>query len=108
VRRVFAFVRRGDAFGIVLAACLFLPGIAAADMFKPRAVDFGAKYKAFTNVLGPTRRLVYCSYTGTLHQYESRNGKLIETRTRDLWSPVSSSWRSISMATVRTSSSATR
>jgi WD40 repeat protein len=38
--------------------------------------------------MGPTRRLLYSYYTGTLHLLESRDGKLVEVRTRDLWSSV--------------------
>jgi len=59
-----------------------------ADLLQPRAPDFAAKYEAFTLVLGPTRRLVYGTYRGTLHLLETRDGKLIESATRDLWSPV--------------------
>lgn len=59
-----------------------------ADLLQPRAPDFAAKYEAFTLVLGPTRRLVYGTYRGTLHLLETRDGKLVESVTRDLWSPV--------------------
>jgi len=79
-------LQRCTAFVVGLVALLATE--ARAEILKPRLTDFAAKYKAFTLVLGPTRRIVYCSNTGTLHQYETRNGKLVETRTRDLWSPV--------------------
>lgn len=62
---------------------------ARADLMHPRAPDFAAKYDAFTLVLGPTRRLVYGTYRGTLHLLETRDGKLVESATRELWSPVS-------------------
>ena len=59
-----------------------------ADLLHPRATDFAAKYNGFTMIMGPTRRLVYAFATGTLHLMESRDGKLVEIRTRDLWSYV--------------------
>jgi hypothetical protein len=65
-----------------------LAGAAGADMLQPRATDLAAKYEPFTLILGPTRRIVYGSYRGTLHLLESRGGQLVERQTRDLWSPV--------------------
>jgi hypothetical protein len=59
-----------------------------ADLLHPRGPDFAARYQAFTMVMGPTRRLLYAYVTGTLHLLESRDSKLVEVRTRDLWSPV--------------------
>lgn len=74
-----------------LAVAFGLVGLAAgawADILVPRAADLTAKYQPFTLVFGRPRRLVYGSYRGTLHLMESRNGTLVEQRTRDLWSPV--------------------
>jgi hypothetical protein len=62
--------------------------MARADILRPRATDLAAKYEGATIVQGPTRRLVYVYYTGTMHLLESRDGKLVEVRTRDLWSAV--------------------
>jgi hypothetical protein len=45
-------------------------------------------YRGATMVMGPTRRFCYAFWTGTLHLLESRDGKLVEVRTRDLWSSV--------------------
>ncbi len=73
---------------LVLSLLVGLADVAAADILNPRATDFAAKYDDFTLVLGPTRRLVYVYYTGTMHLLESRDGKLVEVRTRDLWSAV--------------------
>jgi hypothetical protein len=69
-------------------AAVFGAAPAGADLLQPRAPDLAAKYEAFTLVLGPTRRLVYGTYRGTLHLLETRDGKLVESATRDLWSPV--------------------
>jgi hypothetical protein len=75
-------------FVLPLVLLLGFAAGARADLLKPRATDFAAKYEGFTLVLGPTRRLVYVYYTGTMHLLESRDGKLVEVRTRDLWSAV--------------------
>jgi len=67
---------------------LMLGAVPAVAELHPRAPDFAAKYEAFTMILGPTRRIVYGTYRGTLHLMETRDGKLVEVVTRDLWSPV--------------------
>jgi len=58
------------------------------DFLTPRAADFASKYPPLTMVNGPQRRLLFGSYRGTLQLFESRNGKLVEVKTRELWSPV--------------------
>lgn len=76
---------------IVIAAVLLLlvtGDLARADLLQLRATDLAAKYEGCTLILGPTRRLVYAYHTGTLHLMESREGKLVEVRARDLWSIV--------------------
>jgi hypothetical protein len=75
---------------IALALVLLTLGADAprADLLHPRATDLAAKYWGATIVMGPTRRMVYAYWTGTLHLLESRDGGLVEVRTRDLWSPV--------------------
>ena len=74
----------------LIALCLVLlatPQVLAYNLI-PRATDFSAKYQAFTLVHGPQRRLVYATYTGTLHMLESRNNTLRTTMKRELWSPM--------------------
>ncbi len=73
-----------------LALCMLgVAGAADAAILHPRATDFAAKYKPFTLVLGPVRRLAYATHNGTLMLVESRDGKLAEIQKRYiLESPV--------------------
>jgi hypothetical protein len=72
----------------MLALLLGCADLAGADVLQPRATDLAAKYQGATVVLGPVRRFVYVYYTGTMHLLESRDSKLVEVRTRDMWSAV--------------------
>lgn len=74
----------------LLGVCLLLLAAPNAVAFNlvPRATDFAAKYQAFTLVHGPQRRMVYATYTGTLHMLESHNNQLRTTMKRELWSPL--------------------
>ena len=74
---------------IVLSLLLLMaaPTVLAYNLI-PRATDFAAKYQAFTLIHGPTRRMVYATYTGTLHLMESYNNQLRTTKKRELWSPM--------------------
>jgi hypothetical protein len=78
-------VKRASWWAIV---ALLLADTAAADLLRVRPQDLAAKHQSATLVLGPTRRLLYAYYTGTLHLLETQNGKLVEVKTRDLWSAV--------------------
>ena len=71
-----------------LAIGMGVPMVLRGDNLVPRAADFAAKYQPFTMVNGPQRRLLYGSYRGTLHLFESRDGKIVSVLTRELWSPV--------------------
>jgi len=74
---------------LALAAFAVLAGAAAeGGNLHMRAPDLAAKYRAFTLVQGPQRRLLYGTYRGTLHLIESRGGKLVEVQQRELWSAV--------------------
>ena len=73
---------------VVVCLMLFVAPSAFAFNLIPRATDFAAKYQAFTLVHGPQRRMVYATYTGTLHMLESRNNELKTTMKRELWSPM--------------------
>ena len=59
-----------------------------AGILHPRGPDLSAKYEPFTLINGPELRMVYGSYRGTLHLIENRNGTLVTTKSRELWSPV--------------------
>jgi hypothetical protein len=74
----------------LVVVCLMLLVAPSAFAFNliPRATDFAAKYQAFTLVHGPQRRMVYATYTGTLHMLESRNNELQTILKRELWSPM--------------------
>jgi hypothetical protein len=74
--------------GLVLGLVLLIAADAFAYNLIPRATDFAAKYQAFTLIHGPQRRMVYATYTGTLHLLESVNNELRTTRKRELWSPM--------------------
>ena len=73
----------------LVLSMLTVAGAADAAILHPRATDFAAKYKPFTLVLGPVRRLAYATHNGTLMLVESRDGKLAEIQKRYiLESPV--------------------
>jgi len=72
------------ALGLV---ALLAPPAVAFNLI-PRATDFAAKYQAFTLIHGPKRRMVYATYTGTLHLLESQNNTLRTALKRELWSPM--------------------
>ena len=72
----------------ILACVSLVPSVLHGDLLVPRAADFAAKFQSFTMINGPQRRLLYGSYRGTLHLIESRDGKLVDVLTRELWSPV--------------------
>jgi hypothetical protein len=75
---------------VCLVVCLLLmaaPPVLAYNLI-PRITDFAAKYQAFTLIHGPRRRLLYATYTGTLHLVESRNNQLATVLRRELWSPM--------------------
>src|SRR5262245_14395176 len=74
---------------LVLALCsIAAAGPAAAGITQPRITDLAAKCEAGTLVLGPTRRVAFGTYNGTILLYESRNGQLVKVMQRYLWSPV--------------------
>jgi hypothetical protein len=73
------------AFVLCLVA---VAGPAAAGIIQPRVTDLAAKCEAGTLVLGPTRRVAFGTYNGTILLYESRNGQLVKVMQRYLWSPV--------------------
>ena len=74
--------------GIVLSLLLTAAPTVLAYNLIPRVTDFAAKYQAFTLIHGPQRRMVYATYTGTLHLMESNNNQLRTIRKRELWSPM--------------------
>lgn len=78
------FNRIGPVLGLLL---LTAPTVLAYNLV-PRASDFAAKYQAFTLIHGPQRRMVYATYTGTLHLLESTNNQLRTKMKRELWSPM--------------------
>jgi hypothetical protein len=74
---------------LVFALCSIAAAApAAAGITQPRITDLAAKSEAGTLVLGPTRRVAFGTYNGTILLYESRNGQLVKVMQRYLWSPV--------------------
>jgi hypothetical protein len=73
---------------LVFALSAIAAAPAAAGITQPRITDLAAKCEAGTLVLGPTRRVAFGTYNGTILLYESRNGTLVKVMQRYLWSPV--------------------